>query len=102
LAAKNRHELVEDVEMLLPTDTPERIAERLGRSVSAVARALQHEGRGDLARPFEQVAWQRRKESGWVRPSREEQEQRRHERDRKRFEQAREVYFSLRDRYETA
>lgn len=41
--------LVEDVEWLLGTDTPERIAARLGYSIDSLVRRLQRNGRGDLA-----------------------------------------------------
>jgi hypothetical protein len=79
LAAKNRHELVEDVEHMLSgyvghmlsTDTPRQILDRLGRSAAAVERGLLREGRPDLARPFARLRWEERRAAGWVRPVRD-------------------------------
>ena len=63
---KVRHIYVEEVEALIGSDTPEAIARRLGVKPASLARALQREGRGDLASPFR--AWAKRVEAGYVKP----------------------------------
>jgi hypothetical protein len=70
VSAKTRHLLAEDVEFMLTSDHPLRIAERVGRTPSTIARALYREGRPDLAQPFDEIEYERRKASGYVRPSR--------------------------------
>lgn len=43
---------VEDLEWILGTDHPERIARRLGRTPATLTRMLERAGRHDLAAPF--------------------------------------------------
>jgi len=70
VTAKTRHLLAEDVEFMLDTDHPLRIAERVGRKPGTIARALYREGRPDLAQPFNAIKYEDRKAEGWVRSSR--------------------------------
>ena len=60
--------LIEDVEFFLDwNEDPERIAKRLGTSVTALAKKLRANGRGDLAVPFERARkriYQARKKEG--------------------------------------
>lgn len=65
-----RHIYVEEVELLLGTDSPENIARRLGLKPASLARALEREGRGDIAREFS--AWKQRTRAGYVRPEKRE------------------------------
>lgn len=67
---KIRHELVEDVEHLLPLDGPYRTLLRLGRSAASVERGLRREGRHDLANPFGRIVREQRIRAGYQRPSR--------------------------------
>ena len=45
-------DLVEEVELLLPHNPPERIAQRLDMSTAALARRLDNHGHHTLSRPF--------------------------------------------------